>query len=161
MRSRRSWCAWRLRVFAGGCGRSSLSGSGMEQAQCRSAAARAAAATALAAACLRANCTARVRSSLSAPQSAQRLKEERDELQGRLDQSALEQTMGAALAETQARRAAWGGPDAAAAPDASYLCQLPEARHAANVRPRHLHTHTTLTRVLPFIPPTAEAQRRG
>lgn len=35
------------------------------------------------------------------PQSAQRLKEERDELQQRLDQVGLEHTMGAALAETQ------------------------------------------------------------
>lgn len=45
------------------------------------------------------------------PQSAQRLKEERDELQDRLDQAALETTMGAALAETQARaRACREGP---------------------------------------------------
>ena len=34
-------------------------------------------------------------------QSAQRLRDERDELQNRLDQSSLERTMGAALAETQ------------------------------------------------------------
>jgi hypothetical protein len=34
-------------------------------------------------------------------QSAQRLRDERDELQARLDQSTLEATMGAALAETQ------------------------------------------------------------
>lgn len=34
-------------------------------------------------------------------QSAQRLRDERDALQARLDQTALETTMGAALAETQ------------------------------------------------------------
>lgn len=38
------------------------------------------------------------------PQSAQRLKEERDDALRRLEQASLEQTMGAALAETQVRR---------------------------------------------------------
>lgn len=48
----------------------------------------------------------------AALQSAQRLKEERDDALRRLEQASLEQTMGAALAETQVRRAGavveWG-----------------------------------------------------
>ena len=43
-------------------------------------------------------------------QSAQALKEERDELAQRLEQVSLEQTMGAALAETQARCGGLPGP---------------------------------------------------